>query len=41
MVSDLGLGKVLSGGGTEITVNPPVPMDSPNVVDQIIIKVYP
>ncbi len=37
----LGPGQGLPGGGTEITINPPVPMDSPNVVDQIIIQVYP
>ncbi len=37
----LGPGKGLPGGGTEITINPPVSMNSPNVVDQVIIKVYP
>jgi len=36
-----GPGQGLPGGGTEITINPPVSMDSPNVVDQITIKVYP
>ena len=36
-----GPGQGLPGGGTEITINPPIPMDGPNVVDQIIIKVYP
>jgi hypothetical protein len=37
----LGSGKGLPGGGAEITINPPVSMNSPNVVDQVIIKVYP
>jgi hypothetical protein len=37
----LGPGKGLPGGGTEITINPPVLMDSPNVVDQITVKVHP
>jgi hypothetical protein len=37
----LGPGQGLPGGGTEITINPPVSMDSPNVVDQITIMVYP
>ena len=37
----LGPGQGLPGGGTEMIINPPVPMDSLNVVDQIIIKVYP
>jgi len=37
----LGPGKGLPGGGTEMVINPSVPMDSPHVVDQIIIHVYP
>jgi hypothetical protein len=37
----LGPCKGLPGGGPEITINPPVSMDSPYVVDQIIIHVYP
>lgn len=37
----LGPGRGLPGGGTEMIINPPVQMNSPNVVDQISIKVYP
>ena len=37
----LGPGKGLPGGGTEMKITPSLPVDNPNIVEQIIIKVVP